>query len=113
MPTIAVGALPRPTSAAFVPDTVQRVSSVGGLPRFRQPDPKVNPRRWQVAWQQVTGATADAIRRHYDEWPHAVWQMTLRGAVVRVQWSQPPNIQWSSQAFADVTGELEEVLAYQ
>lgn len=111
MPTIAVGALPPPTSASVVADTVLRVSSVGGLPRHRQPDPRVNPRRWQVAWSQTLAA--DAIRRHYDEWPHAVWQMTLRGALVRVQWSQAPNIQWSPGGFAEVTAELEEVLAYQ
>lgn len=112
MPSIAVNALPPPNSASVIAEGVFRVSQIG-LPRGRRPDPALNPRRWQVAWQQVPGATADAIRRHYDEWPHAVWQTTLRGSVVRVQWSQPPNIQWTSQAFADVTAELEEVLAYQ
>lgn len=110
MPTIAVDALPPPTAASVIAEGAFRVAGIG-LARGRRPDPAVNPRRWQVSWTQTLAG--DAIRRHYAEWPNAVWQMALRGALVRVQWAAAPNIQWSPGGFADVTAELEEVLAYQ
>lgn len=116
MPTIALGLLPPPHSVAMLDGTVVNRSSIGRLPFHRVPDPDVNPRVFQFGWVDLVGAAADALQRHYDEHPHEPFVLALPGTgeEVRVQLVGPPNIQWSSAAFASsVTVEAEEVLAHE
>lgn len=115
MPTIAAGMLPPPHLVAVRDASVLLVSAIGRLPFHRQPDPDLAPRAFTLTWGNLVGAAADAIRRHYDEHPQAVFAITLRGGeVVRVQLSAPPTIQWASASFASsVTAEAEEVIAFE
>jgi len=116
MVTIALGILPPPHLVGILPGLVVHRSTVGRLPFFRVPDPDLNPRRFAFTWIDLIGAAADAIRRHYDEHPHDVVQLTLprTGEPVRVLFVGPPSIQWASATFASsVTVEAEEVLAFE
>lgn len=116
MPTIQVGVLPPPHAVSFRDETVRHVSSAGQLPFGHTPDPDVNPRLLSLTWANLNGAAAEAIRRHYDEHPHAVFAITLprSGEVVRIQFEGPPLIQWANNAFASrVTVEVSEALAFE
>lgn len=116
MVTIAAGNLPPPHFIGLVDDMANKRSTVGLLPFVHQPDPTMKPRLLRLTWQDVPGAVADAIDRHYDEHPLAVITVKLpaTGATVRVQLVGPPIIQWSSDAFASsVTADAQEVLAYE
>jgi hypothetical protein len=114
--TIAVTNLPAPALVSRVDETVVRHSSVPGIPRHHRPDPTLHPGRARVLWQGCSGAIGDAIRRHYDEHPNAVWSWTVprTGEVVRALWAAPPNIQWASATtVASITAEVEIVLAHE
>lgn len=115
MVSIALNALPTPHFVQPHDETVMLTSRETQLPFQHLPDSSINPRAFRVSWRNVSGASADAIRRHHDEHEDEVFQLTIprSGEVVRVMWRSPPQIQWASKQFASsVTGELEEVLAY-
>lgn len=116
MPTIAAGMLPPPHFVAIVDDSAVKRSSIGLLPYVHRPDLTLKPRRFELSWQSPPAAVADAIQRHYDEHPLAVFKITLTatGEEVRVQFVARPLVQWSSAAFASsVTAGAEETLAYE
>lgn len=115
MTSIGANSLPPPHQVDVVDETVRLVTAEGQLPFGRVPDPQVQPRRLRLSWVGLVAATAQAIDAHFAAYPDAVWQLRLAGGeVARVQWSQPPTIQWANPAFASsVAGEVEEALAYE
>lgn len=113
--SIAAGSLPPPHEVLVDDDSVVRVTGEGQLPFWSRPDAALDPRVFRLQWRDLSGAAADAIRRHYAEHRAGSFQITIprTGEVVRVTWRTPPSISWSSWQFASsVTAELDEALAY-
>ncbi len=114
--SIALQGMPPPNLVAHADEAAMAISSSGSLPFHSRLDPQLSPRRLRLAWSQVSGAVANAIDQHYTRHRHAVWSLRIpdTAETVRVQWAAPPTIQWASEAFASsVSGEVEEVLAYE
>ena len=111
---IGLNSLPPPHLVSVDDASAVLVTSEGQLPFGHRPDPQVQPRQFQLQWSNVVASTAHAILAHHDQHTHAVWQLKLRtGEVVRVQWSNPPTVQWQSGVIASsVSGEVEEALAF-
>jgi hypothetical protein len=112
--SIGANSLPPPHQADVADDSARLVTVDGQLPFGRIPDPQVQPRRWRLSWTGLVRETAMAIDAHFAAYPDAVWQLRLPGGeVARVQWTEPPTIQWANPAFASsVAGEVEEALAF-
>ncbi len=111
---IAANALPNPSTFQRRPAPVRRRSQAGSLVFGEAPDPDLVPRRWQLTWTQVPGATADAIRAHYRTYCATTW--TFReprtGEEFTVVYASPPQIRWSTGAVASVAVEIEDPLAH-
>jgi len=116
MPSTPKNLIPTPAVVDVLDDSVVLVSTIGRLPRHHRPDPTLHPRRFRLSWSGSNGAMGDWARRHYQDFPHDVFQFKVprTGEVVFAKWSGPPNIQWASTTtVAGITAEVEEVLAHE
>lgn len=116
MPSTPQNLLPTPATVQVVDESVVLVSSIGRLPFHHRPDPTLHPRRFRLTWRDANGATGDAARRHYDDFPHDVFQFTVprTGELVFAKWATPPSIQWApGTTAAGISAEVEEILAHE
>lgn len=116
MPTVPRDLLPTPATAELIDESVVGISTIGLMPRHHRPDPTLHPRRWRLSWSRPSGAVADAIRRHHDEFPDEVFALKLprTGEVVYVTYADAPRIKWLANTTAEGIGvEVEEALAHE
>lgn len=116
MPSTPLNMLPTPASVQVLDESVVLVSSIGRLPFHHRPDPTLHPRRFRLTWRDSSGAVGDAVRRHYDDFPHDVFQFKVprTGELVFAKWASPPSIQWASKTTATgISAEVEETLAHE
>lgn len=105
--------LPTPGTVTVRGAPLRRSTGAGPLLFSATPDAQLVPRVLDLAYVDVPGPVADAIRRHYREHRHRtfLWTLPRTAEVVSARHLSPPTIQWSSDVSASASVTLEIQLA--
>lgn len=112
-----VGALPPPARVRHVPGaTVQYPdSSSANVLLARRPDAQVAPDRWELQYQNLPAAAANAVRAHQRDHGRRswTWHNPLTGVDETVRHVGAPEITWHGRlSVADVRLTLERAATY-
>lgn len=114
--SMRAGSLPPPSFMHLNDRVVRNVTDwrAGGALLHGTPDSQVRPDVWELVWQQIPAATANAIRAHFRDHGAGTWtwRQPKTGTEYVARHLGPPIITWHNRtSSADVRLELELAIA--